>query len=1006
MAAIYPVTTNRSTELLSQTRLVIQMAGDQLDILRLQTQISTGRRIAMPSDDSPAASRAMSLQRLLELKAQAKVNLNTSQSYLDATDVAISGVSSLLIQLRSTAMSVADTITSDSARLAAMEEIQRGISQLLDVGNQNFRGRYLFGGARTTVPPYSVVGDYIAYNGNSNELRSYADVDLLFATNLPGSSVLGGYSAEVEGRVDLNPITTRDTLLSDLRQGRGIAKGSIALSDGYNTVRIDLSSAETLGDVADLIEANAPPGRTIRVRVTSVGLEVKFADGLLGNLAINEVGSGTTAAELGILNINGTGTDPIIGRDLDPVLRRTTSLDDLLGSRATGYLESLGIDNDIVIEARRNGAEYNGFAVQLVDDRLMHASPSLVAGAETVTYTDVAIPARAALPLSGFGNNLMLTATQAGTAFNNVTIELVDAGSIGNTAQVNYDAATKTLRIGVDSSNQTQVETVINAINAEGTFTAAYDPSDPIDGGYNPAAAVQVSDAGVLYGNTSNSGAAANTALVYIQPGGTTAAQVVEALRSNAEFSANFDVRLDPDDADYVGAGTALVDVNARAVTALGSGLEFDRTSGLQILNGGVTHTIDFTSAQTVEDLLNTLNGSSANVLAEINEAGNGIRIRSRLSGADFAIGENGGSTATQLGVRSLTAETYLASMNYGRGVSQADGVDFSIRRNDGVTFDIDISSARTLGDVIDLINNHPDNTDPATRVVARLAPYGNGIELADDNPTGNNTLAVIKAFNSNAAIDLGLIARGATESAPAVPATAASVTLNFDAPHHLNTGINITAGQAGTGLDGVEIVFEDTLIGDTAAAVYDATNKRLTVSLDMTATTANSIIAAIEAEGTFTASLDTSLDPTNDGTGIVGTVGTVGTTTGGRAEVFTGVDRNPLEVEGVFNTLVRLQNAVQNFDLEGIERAIQMLDQDLERVNFGRAEIGSRGRALDVLRTRIEDEEVQLKASLSTEIDVDFTEAVSLLAARQASLEASLRLTAQIFQLSLLRFI
>jgi flagellin-like hook-associated protein FlgL len=217
---------------------------------------------------------------------------------------------------------------------------------------------------------------------------------------------------------------------------------------------------------------------------------------------------------------------------------------------------------------------------------------------------------------------------------------------------------------------------------------------------------------------------------------------------------------------------------------------------------------------------------------------------------------------------------------------------------------------------------------------------------------------------------------------------------------------MQITANQAGTALDGVEIVFENTLVGDTATAVYDSSAKRLTISLDETATTANSIVAAIQGEGTFSAVLDTSGDPTNDGSGIVGTSGAVGTTAGGRAEVFVGADRNPQEVDGVFNTLLRLTDAIQNFDLAGMSRAIELLDADLERVNFGRAEVGARGRALDTLRARIDDEEVQLKATLSVEIDVDFTEAVSKLAARQASLEASLRLTAQVFQLSLLKFI
>ena len=43
--------------------------------------------------------------------------------------------------------------------------------------------------------------------------------------------------------------------------------------------------------------------------------------------------------------------------------------------------------------------------------------------------------------------------------------------------------------------------------------------------------------------------------------------------------------------------------------------------------------------------------------------------MRSRLSGADFTIGENGGTTATQLGIRSYNGSTELSAFNRGVGV-------------------------------------------------------------------------------------------------------------------------------------------------------------------------------------------------------------------------------------------------------------------------------------------------------------------------------------------------
>jgi flagellar hook-associated protein 3 FlgL len=358
-----------------------------------------------------------------------------------------------------------------------------------------------------------------------------------------------------------------------------------------------------------------------------------------------------------------------------------------------------------------------------------------------------------------------------------------------------------------------------------------------------------------------------------------------------------FNVRLDgKDNNDINSPGSGKVSINATGVTADGSGTEFDQASGLQIVNGGKTYTIDLQAAETVEDLLNIVNGSGADVLAEINVTGTGINIRSRLSGADFSIGENGGLTATHLGLRSLTSGTQLAELNHGAGVTAGSGTDFVIHRRDGFDLEIDVSSASSIGDVIDLINNHVDNQDPATAVVARLAEFGNGLELVDANAAGTDDLSVIAQFGRDAAVELGLIPLGQTQSVPP-SANGASQTL--------------------------------------------------------------------------------------------------------RAR-----DVNPLETDGVFNTLTRLIEAIESSDQGQLERVAALLDGNINSINFSRSEIGARQQGLDVLGRRLEDEQVELQRSLSVEIDVDLVAAISEFTARQASFQASLQTTAQTFQLTLLDFL
>jgi len=361
-----------------------------------------------------------------------------------------------------------------------------------------------------------------------------------------------------------------------------------------------------------------------------------------------------------------------------------------------------------------------------------------------------------------------------------------------------------------------------------------------------------------------------------------------------------------------------------------------------------------------------------------------------------------------------MTRETLLVDLNYERGVDLTGGlentagsvgmsqphIDFTIDRKDGTSLSIDLRTALTVGDAIDLINN------AAGEQIARLTAFGNGIEIIDENTAAPNDLTITRG-ESFAAWDLGLLARN-TNAGTATSATFASASLSFPAPNDSNSAITITATQAGFAFNnvGVEIIDSLSGLGNVAQASFDATNNQLTVAISAGETTAATVLTAIASEpsGTFNAALDLSTDTTNDGSGFVSTATT--TTAGGAAERILSEDVNPLETKGVFNSLLRLNRALLDNHLPLIQRAVQMLDDDFGRVVSIRAELGARERSLNVLADRIESEDIQLRATLSQEIDADLASSISELAARQANMEATLRLMGRSLQISLLNFI
>lgn len=200
-----------------------------------------------------------------------------------------------------------------------------------------------------------------------------------------------------------------------------------------------------------------------------------------------------------------------------------------------------------------------------------------------------------------------------------------------------------------------------------------------------------------------------------------------------------------------VNAATRLADLDG------GAGI--DVSDGIRIGQGDKTFRVDLSEAETIADVIDAINRSGADVSAELDRDVGRLQIRALRSGVDYSIGEDGGTAATDLGIRSATAQTTLAELGRGRGVELSpSGPDLVITRPDGVVLEFDLEAAETIDDVLGLIRDHPQNQDVA-RVRGGLNEFGNGIQI--DAPPGADPLRVEQPLRSNAGERLGLIPPG-----------------------------------------------------------------------------------------------------------------------------------------------------------------------------------------------------------------------------------------------------
>jgi flagellar hook-associated protein 3 FlgL len=261
-------------------------------------------------------------------------------------------------------------------------------------------------------------------------------------------------------------------------------------------------------------------------------------------------------------------------------------------------------------------------------------------------------------------------------------------------------------------------------------------------------------------GGTSTVTAAGNGLSVNIAAGDTIAVADVGAGRTAADLGLVLAATAGP-------LATAPTDLDPRLtkLTPLASlGPAIDWAGGLHITQGSVTKVADFSSATTIEDLQNVIAQLDLGLRLEINASRTGLNLVSDVSGVSLSIGENGGTTAGDLGLRSFDLNTRLSDFNRGAGVETVAGQpDFRIELHDGTSFDVDVTGLTTVGQVITAIEAAAAGAGVNVGVdfTVGLATVGNGLVIADNTVGGGDFRIYAQADSgqvvSRAAEDLGI---------------------------------------------------------------------------------------------------------------------------------------------------------------------------------------------------------------------------------------------------------
>ena len=170
----------------------------QQGLLKLQQQVSTGRRVLTPADDPIAAAAALEISQAKGLNEQYKTNIGNARAVLMLEEQALGDVTRLLQDVKVLAVNAGNAGLRNEDRLSLATELQGRYEELLGIANRtDGGGQQLFSGYRGSTRPFSETAPgTVAYNGDEGQRLIQIAASRSIAVNDSGSAV---FQTVVEG---------------------------------------------------------------------------------------------------------------------------------------------------------------------------------------------------------------------------------------------------------------------------------------------------------------------------------------------------------------------------------------------------------------------------------------------------------------------------------------------------------------------------------------------------------------------------------------------------------------------------------------------------------------------------------------------------------------------------------------------------------------------------------------------------------------------------------------
>ncbi len=227
---------------------ISKISSLQADQTKLQQQISTGKRITLPSDDPIASTRALEISHAQGVNASFASGRQTAQLKLNTLESSLASITSLLVSTQSTLVGAGNGSLSDLQRGFIATELNGSLEELINLANtQDSSGDFIYAGFKTDTKPFIANASGASYAGDSNQQLIQVDAQRLMAANVSGDNVFQAGGNDV--------FTTLSNLVTLLNTPITNAATQAAFSSGLATAISNLQ-----GSVDNVLNVRAAIG--------------------------------------------------------------------------------------------------------------------------------------------------------------------------------------------------------------------------------------------------------------------------------------------------------------------------------------------------------------------------------------------------------------------------------------------------------------------------------------------------------------------------------------------------------------------------------------------------------------------------------------------------------------------------------------------------------------------------------------------------------------------------